>query len=524
MLWRILPHGAVALLAVFAALVLGASESVRHQVLVGSLHLLAYALLRALATEILSPLRPQLRVLPLGDRAALQVLAGVRVLLAILLVTELGAWLVRENGWVPSVASLLVMLRKAALLVFAAVALVASGVARRVRSRLGEGTLGFLFGFVVRVLVPLGVVAALFDIGARGLGYVPLASWVRERALLTSAQLLLLALAYRVARGAVRRAVILGGAKVEGATHQPSPAAIGAERIAAGSVRLLAVLLGTLWVLSTWGIGAAVIAANLQRPVLPGGTLVWGTFVGGLGRIALVLVLGRLLKTALTFFVFPRARVDVGARYAILAMLRYVVVVAVVFFSLSTLGVETSSLAWVLGAAGVGLGLGLQDVLGNFFGGLVMLVERPVRVGDFVVVGDAAGTVEAIRIRGTLIRTPDNTTVLVPNRQMLSERVTNLSYGLQHRRLQVAVGVAYGTDPGRVREILLDLARRHPLVAATPAPFVQLQGFGPSSLDFVLFAHPRAVTEPTPDHERRGARGDLSSSASPMRSPSGPRM
>jgi small-conductance mechanosensitive channel len=124
-----------------------------------------------------------------------------------------------------------------------------------------------------------------------------------------------------------------------------------------------------------------------------------------------------------------------------------------------------------------------------------MLIERPVRVGDFVVVGDAAGTVEAIRIRGTLIRTPENTTMLVPNRQMLGERVSNLSYGIQHRRVEVTIGVAYDTDPERVRRILLEIARRHPLVAADPAPFVQLQGFGDSALNFVLFAQSRSPLE-----------------------------
>jgi small-conductance mechanosensitive channel len=176
-------------------------------------------------------------------------------------------------------------------------------------------------------------------------------------------------------------------------------------------------------------------------------------------------------------------------------MLRYAMVVLVVFFAMSGLGVETSSLAWFLGAAGVGLGLGLQDVLGNFFSGLVMLVERPIRVGDFVAVGDAAGTVEAIRMRGTLIRTPDNTTVLVPNRQMLGERVTNLTYGADHRRLQVSVGVAYESDPDEVRRTLLAIADRHPLVLRDPAPFVQLTSLGESALDFTLFAQSRSPLE-----------------------------
>jgi small-conductance mechanosensitive channel len=378
------------------------------------------------------------------------------------------------------------MLRNAALLVFAAATLLASGVVGRLCRSVGDGLFGSFVRFALKVVLPVALLTVLFQVVARGLGYVPLAEWVLDRVVVTLAQVALVVFGHRLSRRALRHTLTLDGAKVEG--DAPSPAAIGTERIAAGFLWLAFVTTGGLWVLSTWDLGPGRLSEALDERMFPGSALLWGEALGGALRVAVVLLASWLLRNVLTFFVFPRAQIDVGVRYAVLAMLRYTVVVLVVFFALSALGVETSSLAWFLGAAGVGLGLGLQDVLGNFFSGLVMLVERPIRVGDFVVVGDAAGTVEAIRIRGTVIRTPENTTVLVPNRQMLGDRVTNFTYGTGYRRLQVQVGVAYDSDPEQVRRILLAIAARHPLVRTDPAPFVQLSSFGTSSLDFTLFA------------------------------------
>jgi small-conductance mechanosensitive channel len=492
--WRTLPHLAIAVVAVAGAWALDLSAEARRQVLVVSGFLLAYGLLRALASEVLSPLRPALRVLPLDDRAALRVQGAVRLLLALLFATETGRWLAVENRADPALAALLGAARDATLLLFAAVGIAASGVVGRLSARLGSGVVGTVGRTTLRVLLPLALLTALLWRALRALGWAPLASWVVENAARTGLQVLLIAVTYRTLRVALRRSLTLGSG---GATvvEEPSPAAIGAERIAAGLLRIAFGIAGVLWVLSTWGLSPARIAGALDEPVFDGGGLVWGQPVGGLARVAFVLFAAWLLRDVLTFFVFPRARVDVGARYAVLAMLRYAVVVLVIFFALAGIGIETSSLAWFLGAAGVGLGIGLQDVLGNFFGGLVMLVERPIRVGDFVRVGDAAGTVEAIRIRGTLIRTPDNTTVLVPNRQMLGERVSNLSWGLSHRRLEVRVGVAYGSSPEHVRRVLLGVAQRHPSVVESPAPFVLLDAFGASSLDFILYAQARQPLE-----------------------------
>ncbi len=490
-LWRTLPHVVFAAIAVLAAWALDAPTPVAARVRLVAAFLLGYALLRGLVSEVLSPLRLSLRLVPIEDRSAARLEGAVHALLRVLLVTELGARLVRDAGWVPAVAAALGVVRDLAIVVFAAAACIGSGLLARLTSRFDAGLLGHLSSIFARILFPLAVLTALHQVVTRGLGYEPFARWVLRSAAWTAVQIVVLALAFRFARGALRRAVTLGGARVAGAADEPSPAALGTERIGTGFLRLVGVVGGILWILSAWGFGPSTIASALDRPVLSGGAHTWGAVAGGAVRVGAVVLVGWLVRDLLTFFVFPRARVEVGVRYAVLAMLRYVVVASAAIFALAAIGVDPSSLAWFVGAAGIGLGLGLQDVIGNFFGGLIMLIERPIRVGDFVRVGGTSGTVEAIRIRGTMLRTLENATVLVPNRQMLAERLTNLSYGIDRARIDVTVGVAQSADPERVLAVLCDTARRHPDVLATPDPWAEFSRLGDASLDFAVYAYVR---------------------------------
>ena len=224
------------------------------------------------------------------------------------------------------------------------------------------------------------------------------------------------------------------------------------------------------------------------------GSLTWGRLLGGVGKIFLVLVISWLIRSILTYLVFPRANTEIGARYALLAVLKYVTWGLVLVFVLDAIGLDTSSLGWFFGAAGVGIGLGLQDIIGNFVSGLIMLIERPIRVGDVIQVGDVQGRVEDIRIRGTVIRTFDNMAVTIPNRQMLGERVTNMSYAMEYARVKIEIGVDYAEDPRAVRELILEVAQNHPDIVDDPSPSVLLSNFGASSVDLTLVCHTNKVT------------------------------
>lgn len=154
---------------------------------------------------------------------------------------------------------------------------------------------------------------------------------------------------------------------------------------------------------------------------------------------------------------------------------------------LQSWGIDIASLAVVASAVGVGVGFGLQNIANNFISGIIIAFNRPIQVGDFVRVGDLVGTVERIGSRSTEIVTLDRVSIIVPNSRFLEQEIINWTHGNPITRLQVPVGVAYGSDVRLVRKALLEAARSHPELLRYPAPQVWFQAFGDSSLNFDLF-------------------------------------
>jgi len=149
-------------------------------------------------------------------------------------------------------------------------------------------------------------------------------------------------------------------------------------------------------------------------------------------------------------------------------------------------GFDIGRFTLVAGALGVGVGIGLQNVVNNFVSGLILLFERPIQLGDVVEVGQVSGTVKRIGLRSSTIRTYDGAEVVIPNSEFVSNQFINWTLSDRQRRIIVPVGIAYGTDPERVLELLLGAAKATPKVSPHPAPEAQFIGFGDSSLDFEL--------------------------------------
>lgn len=181
-------------------------------------------------------------------------------------------------------------------------------------------------------------------------------------------------------------------------------------------------------------------------------------------------------------------------------ILRYVLLFVGGIVVLQASGVDTSSFAFLASIVGVGLGFGMQHLANNVVSGIVIGLERPVQSGDYVKVGELTGTVERIGARSTLVRTLDNVSILVPNSRFLESEVVNWTHGDPVSRIHVPVGVAYGSDPRRVRSCLLDAARSHPDVLPSPRPRVEHLGFGDSSLAFDLLVWTR---DPRGQHRLR---------------------
>jgi potassium efflux system protein len=174
--------------------------------------------------------------------------------------------------------------------------------------------------------------------------------------------------------------------------------------------------------------------------------------------------------------------------YAMSGLVRYTLIFLGLLVGLSAAGVELSKLTVIVGGLGVGIGFGLQNVVNNFVSGLILLFERPIQVGDSVQLPDVWGSVKRIGIRASVIRTFDGAEVIVPNGMLISEKVTNWTLSDKRRRIEVDVGVVYGTPAQRVIDLLLGVAKANPKVIANPEPRAYFVGFGDSALDFKLRA------------------------------------
>jgi len=194
--------------------------------------------------------------------------------------------------------------------------------------------------------------------------------------------------------------------------------------------------------------------------------------------------LSKVIKKALQNRVLPRTRLDVGARASFVNVVIYTFWILAIYTGINILGINLSSLAFMAGALGIGIGFGLQNIVNNFMSGIILLFDPSIQVGDMIQIGEDWGTVNRINIRTTIVQTFDNASLIIPNSQMLSNKVTNWSFKDPKVRRQVDVGVAYGSDVQKVRNILLKIVSDMPEIMDDPAPRVDFRDFADSALIF----------------------------------------
>jgi small-conductance mechanosensitive channel len=199
----------------------------------------------------------------------------------------------------------------------------------------------------------------------------------------------------------------------------------------------------------------------------------------------LFIVTGRIKKW-LVGTVLTRTTLDLSARQAIGTVFQYLALLLGFLIILQTAGIDLTTLNVVAGALGIGVGFGLQNIASNFISGLIILFERPVKLGDRIEVGDVSGNVIEIRARATTVLTNDNIAILIPNSKFITENVVNWSYTDRVVRFHVPVGVAYGSDPRQVEKVLMEVAAANPNVLKDPPPEIRFLAFGDSALAFEL--------------------------------------
>ncbi len=207
--------------------------------------------------------------------------------------------------------------------------------------------------------------------------------------------------------------------------------------------------------------------------------------------IFLIFFVARLASWILTQFVltqyYRNKDLNPGLQFAINQILTYFIYVIAIFLIIEQLGIQFTLLLGGLAALLVGIGLGVQQTFNDLVSGIILLFERSIEVGDVIELDGIVGAVEKIGVRTSLVETRDNIMIIVPNSQLISDRVINWSHFDDKARFQIKIGVAYGSDTRLVEKILLEVARQHPMVLSSPSPTVQFRDFGDSSLDFILF-------------------------------------
>jgi small-conductance mechanosensitive channel len=260
--------------------------------------------------------------------------------------------------------------------------------------------------------------------------------------------------------------------------------------IASIAINVLVLIVGLPLILFLWGFQPGDISAWIYKFAneIRIGSVSF-SIVGILTGLVVFVVgyfLTRWFQGWLDGSVMARGRVDVGVRNSIRTAVGYAGMALAALVGISAAGIDLSSLALVAGALSLGIGFGLQNVVSNFVSGLILLAERPFKVGDWIVAGAVTGTVKKISVRATEIETFQRQTVILPNSELINAAVGNWTHKNKLGRVEVPVRVAYGSDARRVHAMLLELAREHPLVLKNPEPFVAFAGFGDSSLNFEI--------------------------------------
>ncbi|MDF3131223.1 mechanosensitive ion channel [Kiritimatiellaeota bacterium B1221] len=208
--------------------------------------------------------------------------------------------------------------------------------------------------------------------------------------------------------------------------------------------------------------------------------------VVALFSVLVSLLISMLVRTFLQKRIFKKMKIDQGVEYAMLKVIHYLILILGIFIGLQSINIPLGALVGLFAVVGVGIGFGLQNLTSNFTSGLILLFERPVKVGDRLEMNGVWGDVVRINLRTSIIKTPDEVSIIVPNSKLLDEFVVNYSFGNPRIRIHVPVGVAYGSDVEKVSELLLQAAEENVRVLKTPAAKVWFRAFGDSSLNFEL--------------------------------------
>jgi potassium efflux system protein len=356
----------------------------------------------------------------------------------------------------------------------------------RIKNKQGSGLVAATWIHPLALLVTVLIVLALLA------GYTGLAAFVALRVIVAAAVFGALYLLSVVTH------TLFAGIGEDNAKGQKLAASLGLSvrtlaiggALLSAAIRVMLIVLAFLLIIGPWEVSTADLFDTVRN--VPFGFKIgelhfsFRALLTAAVAIALILIITRVVQRWLETELLPRSTIEPSLQLSIVTIFGYIGAITAIALALTGLGFDLQKIALIAGALSVGIGFGLQSIVSNFVSGLILLTERPIRVGDAIVVKGEEGWVRRVRVRATEIETYDRASVIIPNSELITGVVKNWTRANRMGRIAIKVGVAYESDPAQVRDILTEIVGAHPQVVATPPPSVFLTGFGDSALEFEL--------------------------------------
>src|SRR6476619_2735028 len=339
---------------------------------------------------------------------------------------------------------------------------------------------------------PLGLLMALLIVVALVAGYAGVAAFISLRVIVAAAvfgALFLLLVITQTLFGSINEQTAKGQMLAESLGINARTLGLSGALLSA-LIRVLLIVSSFLLIIGPWEVSTADLFDTVRN--IPFGFKIgeirvsFQAILAAIVVLVLLLVVVRLMQRWLERELLPRTALEPSLQLSIVTIFGYVGAITAIALALSGLGFDLQKIALIAGALSVGIGFGLQSIVSNFVSGLIRLTERPIRVGDSIVVKGEEGWVRRVRVRATEIETFDRASVIIPNSEFITCVVKNWTRTNSLGRIIIRVGVAYDSDPVQVRDILLDIAGTHPQIVQSPPPGAFLLGFGDSALEFEL--------------------------------------
>jgi potassium efflux system protein len=339
---------------------------------------------------------------------------------------------------------------------------------------------------------PLGLLMAFLIVVALVAGYAGVAAFISLRVIVAAAvfgALFLLLVITQTLFASINEQTAKGQMLAESLGINARTLGLSGALLSA-LIRVLLIVSAFLLIIGPWEVSTADLFDTVRN--IPFGFKIgeirvsFQAILAAIVVLVLLLVVVRLMQRWLERELLPRTALEPSLQLSIVTIFGYVGAITAIAFALTGLGFDLQKIALIAGALSVGIGFGLQSIVSNFVSGLILLTERPIRVGDSIVVKGEEGWVRRVRVRATEIETFDRASVIIPNSEFITGVVKNWTRANRLGRIVIKVGVGYETDPDRVRDILTDIANAHPQVVQTPPPAAFLVAFGETALEFEL--------------------------------------